>query len=109
VRRNGPETGTVWARRAWPFPAVRRLHLLGDPSGFDSAPIRANHWGLVTTGRESALIGFPQGREEPKFWLANDPTAGQVFLADTWQWKVRHEYSWVLTDYRGAAKRLTAP
>jgi hypothetical protein len=72
----------------------------------------ATDWGVHlapgTSGRESLRVDFLQGREEPEFFLADQPTVGQAFIADKIQYKVRHEYGGDLMDYRGAFKAIVA-
>jgi hypothetical protein len=72
----------------------------------------ATDWGVHmspgTSGRESLRVDFLQGREEPEFFLADQPTVGQAFIADKIQYKIRHEYGGDLMDYRGAFKAIVA-
>jgi hypothetical protein len=69
-------------------------------------------WGVHVSpgggGRESVLVDFLQGREEPEFFLADVPTIGQMFVGDKLQWKLRHEYGAILLDFRGATKEVVA-
>jgi hypothetical protein len=59
-------------------------------------------------GRESLLVDFLQGREEPEFFLADTPNVGQAFVADKNVWKLRHEYGGAIQDFRGACKQVVA-
>jgi hypothetical protein len=72
----------------------------------------ATDWGVHVApgaaGRESILIDFLQGREEPEFFLADQPTVGQAFLGDKIQYKIRHEYGGDIQDFRGATKNVVA-
>ncbi len=67
-------------------------------------------WGVHlspgTSGRESLRVDFLQGREEPEFFLADQPTVGQAFVADKIQYKIRHEYGGDLMDFRAAFKAI---
>jgi len=53
---------------------------------------------------EWITVGFLQGREEPEFFLADNPVVGQMFIADKMVYKVRHEYEVALIDPRGCYK-----
>jgi hypothetical protein len=57
---------------------------------------------------ESIGIDFLGGQEEPEFFLADQPTVGQMFVADKLQYKIRHEYGGDILDYRGAYKEVVA-
>jgi hypothetical protein len=67
-------------------------------------------WGVHlspgTSGRSSLGVDFLGGREEPEFFLADQPTVGQAFIADKIQYKIRHEYGGDLLDYRAAYKSI---
>lgn len=69
-------------------------------------------WGLHVSpgagGRESIVVDFLQGREEPEFFLADQPTVGQAFVGDKIQYKIRHEYGADIADFRGAVKNVVA-
>lgn len=51
-------------------------------------------------------VGFLQGRQEPEFFLADDPNTDKVFTSDRIRYKVRHEFEAVVIDYRGAYKEV---
>jgi hypothetical protein len=65
-----------------------------------------NDWGLFRDPNEVdvMIVGFINGQEEPEMFLAEQPTVGQMFVADKLQWKIRHEYGAMIGDYRGAFK-----
>jgi hypothetical protein len=65
-----------------------------------------NDWGLFRDPNEVdiMIVGFINGQEEPEMFLADQPTVGQMFVADKLQWKIRHEYGAMIGDYRGAFK-----
>lgn len=69
-------------------------------------------WGVHVVpgadGRESIQVDFLQGREEPEFFLADQPTVGQAFVGDKIVWKIRHEYGGDILDFRGAARNVVA-
>jgi hypothetical protein len=69
-------------------------------------------WGVHVSpgaaGRESIQVDFLQGREEPEFFLADQPTVGQAFIGDKIQYKLRHEYGGDVQDFRGATKNVVA-
>jgi hypothetical protein len=51
-------------------------------------------------------IGFLQGRQNPEFFLADQPTAEAMFHNDRMIYKVRHEYAGDILDYRGGYKAV---
>jgi hypothetical protein len=69
-------------------------------------------WGLHVSpgagGRPSVGVDFLQGREEPEFFLAEQPTVGQAFLGDKIQYKIRHEYGGDILGVKGATKNVVA-
>lgn len=68
----------------------------------------ANDWYLVAdpAEMEGLEVGFLQGRVEPELFLADAPTAEQVFVADKIRYKIRHEYEADLLDYRAFYKSV---
>ena len=72
----------------------------------------ATDWGVhvapAAGGRESVRVDFLNGREEPEFFLADQPTVGQTFVGDKIQMKVRHEYGGDVQEFRGATKNVVA-
>ncbi len=70
----------------------------------------ANDWYVFANVQEAPTveIGFLQGRQEPEFFLADQPTAAAVFTSDKIRYKVRHEHESVVIDYRGAYKEAVA-
>lgn len=70
----------------------------------------ANDWYLVAdpAEMEGLEVGFLQGRVEPELFLADAPTAEQVFVADKIRYKIRHEYEADLLDYRAFYKAVVA-
>jgi hypothetical protein len=67
-------------------------------------------WGLVAAKEDTELleIAFLNGQEEPEFFVADNPLAGQMFLADKLQYKIRHEYEVEIADYRGFYKAVVS-
>jgi len=65
-------------------------------------------WGLIADGADVELLeaAYLNGRREPEFFLADNPTVGQMFVADKIQYKVRHEYEFEIADYRGFYKAV---
>jgi hypothetical protein len=53
-------------------------------------------------------IGFLGGREQPEFFIADNPLEGALFTKDLIRYKIRHEYEAVVIDYRGAHKAVVA-
>ena len=70
----------------------------------------ANDWYVFRDPRDVESIGidFLGGQEEPELFLADQPTVGQMFVADKLQYKIRHEYGGDIIDYRGAVKAAVA-
>ena len=70
----------------------------------------ANDWYVFANKEESPTVevGFLQGRQEPEFFLSDNPTSGTVFTSDKIRYKVRHEFEAVVIDYRGAYKEAVA-
>ena len=66
----------------------------------------ANDWYVFANKEEAPTVelGFLQGRQEPEFFLSDNPTTGTVFTSDKIRYKVRHEFEAVVIDYRGAYK-----
>lgn len=65
-------------------------------------------WGLIADANDVELLeaAYINGRREPEFFLADNPTVGQMFVADKIQYKVRHEYEMEIADYRGMDKSV---
>ena len=68
----------------------------------------ANDWIMLDISGNVDLveIGFLQGRQNPEFFLADQPTAEAMFVSDKIRYKVRHEYAGDLLDYRGGYKAV---
>ncbi len=62
-----------------------------------------NNWFLIANKSdvEHIVIGFLDGRENPEVLIQDTQTVGQVFTNDQIRYKIRHEYSGVIVDYRG--------
>ena len=67
-----------------------------------------NDWGLIADGNDVELLeaAYINGRREPEFFVADNPVAGQMFVADKIQYKSRHEYEFEIADYRGFDKAV---
>lgn len=65
-----------------------------------------NDWGLLLPPDVIDMVemGYLNGREEPELFVADGPTAEQVFLADKVRYKIRHEYAGAVIDYRSGYK-----
>ena len=70
----------------------------------------ANDWGLIADGKDVELLeaAYLKDQREPEFFLADNPVAGQMFVADKIQYKSRHEYEFEIADYRGFDKSVVA-
>jgi len=69
-----------------------------------------NDWGLIADGGDAELLeaAYINGQREPEFFVADNPTVGQMFVADKIQYKSRHEYEFEIADYRGFDKSVCA-
>jgi hypothetical protein len=67
-----------------------------------------NDWGLIGDAEAVELLeaAYINGQREPEFFLADNPYAGQLFVADKLQYKGRHEYEFEIADYRGFDKSV---
>lgn len=70
----------------------------------------ANDWGMIANGDDVELLeaAYMFGNREPEFFVADNPTVGQMFVADKIQYKIRHEYEFEIADYRGFDKTVAA-
>ncbi|WP_447978086.1 phage major capsid protein [Candidatus Nitrospira bockiana] len=70
----------------------------------------ANDWYLTRDPQEVDLIeaAFLNGQETPEVFLADQPTVGQMFLADKVQYKIRFEFGADILDFRGGRKAVVA-
>lgn len=69
-----------------------------------------NDWYLIADGNEVELLeaAYLNGQREPEMFVADNPTVGQMFVADKVQYKIRHEYEFEISDYRGFDKTVAA-
>ena len=51
---------------------------------------------------ECVELAFLNGQQEPEMFVADNPNFGQFFVGDRIQYKIRHEYNAIATDFRGA-------
>jgi hypothetical protein len=70
----------------------------------------ATDWGMIADGNEVELLeaAYLNGQREPELFVADNPTTGQMFVADKLQYKERHEYEFEIADYRGFYKAVVA-
>ncbi len=70
----------------------------------------ANNWYLIAgkADIEHVVVGFLDGRENPEVLLQDSQTVGPVFTNDQIRYKIRHEYSGVIVDFRGFYGGLVA-
>jgi hypothetical protein len=70
----------------------------------------ANDWYMFLPPEEIDLVemGYLGGREEPEFFVADEPKAGAMFTSDKIKYKFRHEYSGAWIDCRGGYKAVVA-
>ncbi len=83
-----------------------------DDSGIIECPFMtdATDWMLFANPREGEIIeiAYLNGQQEPEMFVADNPAAGQMFVADKIQYKIRHEYEAEIVDYRGVYKAVVA-
>jgi hypothetical protein len=83
-----------------------------DDSGIIEVPFMADatDWMLFADPNEVEILelAFLNGQQEPEMFVADQPTNGQMFVADKIQYKIRHEYEAEITDFRGAYKAVVA-
>ncbi len=93
-------------------PVYKRFGQSGERINTNALFTDATDWGVHVApgagGREGVQVDFLNGREEPEFFVANQPTVGQTFVADKLQMKIRHEYGGDIQDFRGATKNVVA-
>lgn len=93
-------------------PVYKRFGEQGERINVNPLFTDATDWGVHVApgagGRESIQVDFLNGREEPEFFLADQPTVGETFLGDRIQYKIRHEYGGDIQDFRGATKNVVA-
>lgn len=70
----------------------------------------ANDWMLFGDPNECEILelAFLNGQQEPEMFVADQPSVGQMFVADKMQYKIRHEYEAEIVDYRNAYKAVVA-
>ncbi len=68
----------------------------------------ANDWVLTAPVSEIDIVemGYINGMEQPELFLADQPTVGQMFVADKLQYKIRFEYGGTVVDFRGGYKAV---
>jgi hypothetical protein len=57
---------------------------------------------------ETICVNFYSGREEPEFFISQDPIAGRAFAGDQIQWKLRFEFGIGISEFRFAVKNVVA-
>lgn len=62
-----------------------------------------NDWFILADPRlvDTIEMGFVDGQEEPLILIQDNDTVGNVFTADKWTWKVRHEWGGDVVEWRG--------
>jgi hypothetical protein len=82
------------------------------PEGMVESPFMTDvsDWMMFADPAECEILelAFLNGQQEPEMFVADQPTAGQMFVADRIQYKIRHEYECAVADYRGAYKAVVA-
>ncbi len=57
---------------------------------------------------ECVELAFLNGQQEPEMFVADNPNFGQFFVGDRIQYKIRHEYNAIATDFRGIQRNIVA-
>lgn len=60
------------------------------------------------TDVEMIEVGYLNGQERPEVFVADMQNLGQMFIADKFQAKIRHEYGGEIVDFRGMDKSVVA-
>lgn len=70
----------------------------------------ANDWMMFADPNEIEIVelAFLNGQQEPQMFIANNPTAGQMFVNGGIQYKIQHDYNSDVIDFRGAYAGLVA-
>lgn len=83
-----------------------------SPEGMIECPfmVDATDWMMFADPAEVEILelAFLNGQQEPEMFVADQPTNGQMFVADKIQYKIRHEYEAEIVDYRGVYKSVVA-
>ncbi|EAT16070.1 hypothetical protein [Desulfuromonas acetoxidans] len=68
----------------------------------------ANDWMLLGDVNDCEILelAFLNGQQEPEMFVADNPTVGQMFVADKMQYKIRHEYETEIVDFRNVYKSV---
>jgi len=68
----------------------------------------ADDWMLFGDPDECEILelAYLNGQQAPEMFVADNPTVGQMFVADKIQYKIRHEYECEITDFRNAYKAV---
>lgn len=112
----------------WTAKGCNLAQYVGNPADGNPNPIKgyfgANHENilvlpLLTDPDDWYIFGNPSdgdiievaflfGQETPEYFVANAPAAGQMFVADKIQHKIRHEYGGEVVDHRNAYKAVVS-
>lgn len=82
------------------------------PDGLVEVPFMtdATDWMMFADPYEVDILemAFLNGQQEPQMLVADNPTVGQMFVADKMQYRIRDEYEVEIIDYRGCYKAVVA-
>ena len=69
-----------------------------------------NNWYCLADPSEvpTFVLGFLNGREDPEFFLQDNPLVGAPFNSDKIVYKLRHEYVAAIQNYRGVYGQIVA-
>lgn len=75
--------------------AVNKKYLMNDTTGYYVFPDPKEYEGIE--------LAFMDGREEPEWFVQDNPTVGTPFTNDQIRYKIRHEYACAVINYRAFA------
>ncbi|HAM41274.1 MAG TPA: hypothetical protein DCP69_08020 [Candidatus Omnitrophica bacterium] len=88
------------------------MHGFFQEAGLFENPFQtdANDWMMFADPNEIEIVelAYLNGQQEPQMFIANNPTAGQMFVNGGIQYKIQHDYNSDVIDFRGAYKSQVA-
>lgn len=102
------QLNSAWPGASTPNPHAGKFGLNHENILVNKLATDTDDWGLIGNPADVELleVAFLNGQEAPELFVADNPLAGQMFIADKIQYKERHEYEWEIADYRGFDKSV---
>jgi len=71
----------------------------------------ANDWMFCADPNECEIVelAYLNGQQEPLMLVADNPSAGQMFVGGRIQYKIMHDHNAEVVDFRGVHKSVVAP